>query len=91
MNGGRLCQPKHCSALRVPVLKAVYHSSFHDKHNFPWWNSFLDTLQLGMLLLNLCKLHVGYHDVTGNDIPFVDEECTHPMSNHHLVNMIVRY
>ena len=37
--GGRLSRPKHCSKGAQPMLKTVYRSSCHDKHNCQWRDS----------------------------------------------------
>jgi len=47
--------PGLCSKGAQPVLKAVYHSGYHDKHNCPQWYSIprpLTALQSGMLPLD---------------------------------------
>ena len=43
-NGRRLSRPKHCSKGAQPVLKTVYRSSCHDKHNCQRLDSNLDPL-----------------------------------------------
>ena len=51
------------------VNKAVYNSGYRDKHNCPWWDSVLgsDTLQSGMLPIDICVLSLVFHPRDGTE------------------------